>query len=434
MIGYLREIWSFVKGRFARDAATVGGGAAFGQLLVVASSPILTRLYTPEEFGVLAVFAAIVGTLFAVLAGRYELAIPLPESDRLAASVTVLGFGIVLLISAGTGLVLFLWGGSLVKLTNTPTLEPYLWLIPVGLLGAGGYKVFNYWVIRRKEYAVVARTKVTQNVARVASQVGMGVGGAGAVGLLVGQVLGRVGGIGSLAAYTFRHDWSVLRTVTIRRMRYAARRYKRFPFLSGPSGLLNKGALKLPELLFASLFAANVAGWLSLAQRVISLPTWLVSQAIQQVYLGEASDLARDDPEELGSLYLKVSGFLAIVGILPALGLWGLGSTLFPIIFGEGWVEAGYYTEYLSLTFFAQIVVNPLSMTLNVLERQELQLVWDALRFVMVILILGGGSVTNMSARTTVALFSGGLFLTYLLLWFLCLYAIRVHAFSPEMK
>jgi O-antigen/teichoic acid export membrane protein len=159
-----------------------------------------------------------------------------------------------------------------------------------------------------------------------------------------------------------------------------------------------------------------------------------VSQAIQQVYLGEASDMARDDPEELESLYLKVSGFLAIVGILPALGLWGLGSTLFPIIFGEGWVEAGYYAEYLSITFFAQIVVNPLSVTLNVLERQGLQLIWDALRFIMVILILGWGGVGDISARTTVSLFSVGLFLAYLILWFMCLYAIRENKFSSAVE
>jgi O-antigen/teichoic acid export membrane protein len=247
----------------------------------------------------------------------------------------------------------------------------------------------------------------------------------GAVGLIVGEVLGRVGGITSLAAFAVRKDRHLLGTVSTKKLKQAAHRFRRFPLLSGPSALLNKASLKLPELLFASLFMPSVAGWFALAQRVISVPSWLVSQAIHQVYLGEASEMARNDPGELKALFVKVSGLLAVVGVLPALVLWGFGGTLFPFVFGENWVEAGLYAESMSFALFGQIVVSPLSMTLNVLERQDLQLAWDAVRFTVVAGLLGGGSLWGLTAGTTVLLYSLGLCLTYGLLWVLCLYAIR---------
>ncbi len=423
---FLRETWNFARGTFARNAAKVGGGAAVGQLLALGASPLLTRLYTPEEFGVLIVFASIVATLFAVLAGRYETAIPLPENDRDAASVVFVGSVIVVLIVLVSAVVILLVGSTRITTwTNTPQLKPYLWLIPFALLGAGAYKVLNYWVIRRNAYPIVARSKITQNASRVGSQLGLGFFEFGSIGLLIGEVLGRMGGMSSLATYTFRNDWALFSSVRLRRMWKVALRYRRFLFLAAPSSLLNKAALQLPALLFASIYSPQIAGWFGLAQRVISVPVWLISEAVHQVYLGEISELAQNSPAKLKKTFYKVTGILAVAGILPALALWMLGDTVFPFVFGESWTESGRYAELMAVAFAGQIVVSPISVTLNVLERQDLQLIWDSARFAAIVAILMVGSALEVSARTTVGLFSVGLGVAYIALWGMCLYTIR---------
>jgi O-antigen/teichoic acid export membrane protein len=391
------------------------------------ASPILTRLYTPEEFGVLAVFASIIGVVFAFIAGRYEMAIPLPDREEQAASLTVAGYIVVLFLSLISGIGLFFGGQQIVQWTNTPNLEPYLWLIPVGLVGAGTYQVLNYWAVRHKAYSVIARTKVTQNAARVGSQVSIGLLSSGPLGLLVGEVLGRVGGVGSLALFTIRETMSEFKTVSARGVVKAARRYRRFPMLAAPSALLNKASTNLPALLFASIFSPAVAGWFALSQRVIGLPVWLVSQAVSQVYLGEAAEIRQKSPAELRGLFIRLSALLLAVGLIPALALGAFGDVIFSFVFGADWTEAGQYAEYLSVAFLAQIIVVPLSMTLNILEQQGLQLAWDAARFVIVLGALWGAYQYRVDPSYAVGLFSVSLVLTYVLLWGLSLRAVSKH-------
>jgi len=426
----IRKLWGFAQGTFGANAAKVGGGAALGQLLVLGASPILTRLYTPEEFGILAVFASIIGVVFAFIAGRYEVAIPLPEEDDQAASLTIVGYIIVLSLSLVSGVALFFGGRQIVQWTNTPDLQPYLWLIPVGLFGAGMYQVLNYWVIRQKAYAVIARTKVTQNAARVSSQIGIGLLSSGPLGLLVGEVLGRVGGVGSFAFYTFRETADQFKAVSFRGVSKAARRYRRFPLLAAPSALLNKASTNLPALLFASIFSPAVAGWFALSQRVIGLPVWLVSQAVNQVYLGEAAEIKQRSSTELQNLFTKLSAVLLALGLIPALVLGVFGDMLFAFVFGENWAEAGQYAEYLSAAFLAQIIVVPLSMTLNILEQQGLQLAWDATRFVIIVGALWGAHYYSLEPLYTVGLFSASLLVTYGLLWGLAWRAVS--KYSPQ--
>ncbi len=70
------------KGRLGRAVAVLVTGTAFGQLIVLAASPLVTRLYTPADFGVLGVFSAFLGILGIAVTLRYELAIPLPRTTR----------------------------------------------------------------------------------------------------------------------------------------------------------------------------------------------------------------------------------------------------------------------------------------------------------------------------------------------------------------
>jgi O-antigen/teichoic acid export membrane protein len=425
MIEWLREMWAFARGSFAENAVSVGGGAAIGQVIVLLASPVLTRLYTPEEFGILAVFASIISTLYVSLAGRYELAIPLPASDLDAAALLAIGASIIGIITTAVTLALWVVGDSFLRLTNTPEIIPYWWLLPMGLFGAGAYTLVNFWVIRRRAYRIVARTKIYQNIARVTSQLGLGALGMGSLGLLIGEVMGRVGGIGSFAIYIYRKDLTLLSRVTWLRMREVAERFIRFPLLSAPSALFNKGSLQMPTLLFASLYSAQVAGWFGLGQRLISIPSWLVSEAVQQVYLGESTALLREEPEEFEKLFFKVTGVLVLLSVPPAVGLATLSGYLFPTIFGDEWEQAGLYAQFLSLAFIGQMVASPLSGTLSILERQDIQLVWNVVRFILVASALVAAGIYELSATTAVGLYSAVLFVSYVCLWSLSLYAVR---------
>ncbi len=372
-------------GRFGWNVATLAGGTALGQALVVLVSPLLTRLYSPTDFGGLAVYTSLLSIAVTLASLRYELAIPLPEKDTTAANLLALSLLIVLVISLLVGGVVWLFGAQIVAWTNATYIGPYLWLLALGVLGAGTYQALNYWAVRREYFTRIAQTKLNQAIGMVATQIGIGALVSGPLGLLAGDVVGRASGSATLATQALRKDRQALRSISPSQMRQAGQRYRRFPLLSSGSGLLNSAGVQLPPLLFAAFYGPQVAGWLALGNRVMTAPITLIGQSVAQVYYSEASRLAQENPSALHRLFWRTATRLFAAGVIPVILLCFGGSWLFSLIFGSPWRMAGLFMQILALQYLAQFVVVPLAKTLTILERQDIQLYWDAARLVLVV-------------------------------------------------
>ena len=421
------------RGRsFARNVAVLAGGTALGQGLAVLASPLLTRLYTPSGFGVLAAYTSIFSILLVVVALRYELAIPLPEDDETAGHLLALSLAIVSGMSLVVGLAVWLLRDHAARWTNAPALESYLWLLPLGLLGMGFYQALNYWAVRKRAFSRVAQTKLGQSIGMVLTQIGLGLLGLDPAGLLIGDVAGRLSGGGTLATLTWRLDGTLLKRVNMTGLRRAAARYRRFPLFSSGSGLLNSAGLQLPALLLTAFYSPEAAGWFALGQRAIGTPIALVGQAVAQVYLGEASRLAQENPQALRGLFLRTARKLLLVGGAPIAIFALCGPWLFTLVFGEPWYEAGTYVQLLTLMFVTQFVIVPLSPTLNVLERQDLQLLWDAGRLVLVVGGLVSANALGWSVSRAVLVYGVAMLIAYGGLFLLCITTIRSLCETPE--
>jgi lipopolysaccharide exporter len=365
---------------FVGGVLTLVSGTAVAQLLLALALPVLTRLYTPAEYGALAVYASTLTVLVVLASLRYELAIPLPEDDEVAGSLLALTLVILAAMTALVSLVVWLAGDALVTRANVPVLRPYRWLLPVGFLGAGAYQALSYWAIRRRAFGRLARTKLSQGVGQVAAQVGLGLAGAGAPGLLVGDVIGRVAGGGGLALLALR-DRPFAR-VTRASLAAAAGRYRRFPLLTTGAGLLNIGSLQLPSIVFSASFGVAAAGLYALSFKMLVLPTMLVGQAVGQVFLSRAAALA-EEPERLRQLTERTALTL-LAGGLPLFGAVALaGPQLFGGVLGSRWEQAGRYAQVLAPWFVVWLVSSPLSGLLSVREWQGSALGFSASEFAL---------------------------------------------------
>ena len=196
---------------FRLKVLQVAGGTAMAQGLLVLASPVLTRLYTPADFGVLVVYVAMLAILVILASLRYEYALPIPagrrRGGRPAGGLPAPGGRHHLpgLAGAARHARTASWAGW-----ARPALAPYLWLVPVSILGAGFYQVFNCWAIRKGGYRRIARTKVTQSLTQLTLQVGVGALVKGPLGLLVGDAVGRSNGTRTLAMLDWRGDWARL--------------------------------------------------------------------------------------------------------------------------------------------------------------------------------------------------------------------------------
>lgn len=420
---------------FARSVGVLASGTAVGQALIILASLALTRLYSPEDFGAFAVFSATLFCLLQLASMRYEWAILLPERDRGAASLLVLSLGIATVVSAVTWGAVLLWGDRLARWTNSPSLAPHFWLLPVSLWAAGIYQAVNAWCTRRKSFHHVAWSQVSQNLARVVLQIGLGfLHLVGPFGLMIGDVVGRWVGAGALAVRARKDDPGALSEVTGREVFEAAHRYRRFPMFSSGASLLHQAGLQLTPMLIAVFYGASVAGWYSLGQRVVGLPLVMVGNSISQVYAGHASEFARSDVPALRRLFLKTSLVLGLAGIVPFGLLAALGPWLFSVVFGREWVETGRYFQVLAPMCLVQFVVVPLAQTLAILERQSAQLGWDAVRLALSVGVFVAAEQGDLSPYSAIALFGGVMTAAYLVLYLLMLSGVARGEGSPRSR
>ena len=388
--------------RFARSVSVLAGGTAAGQLIVIAASPILTRLYTPEDFGLLAVYAGILGILGVIANLRYQLAIPLPDSDEDAASIAALSLLVVVLITVLAAIAVWLFGAELVHLLNTPALETYLWLVPVGIFLVGIYQTLQYWALRTKLFSIIAKTKMVQSASVAGIQI---IGAAlGPVALLGGRTLGQAAVNLSL--------WKGIKStlpaqggsVNVKSILAMALKFKQFPLFSSWAGLLNASGSQVPPLFFAALFGPAAAGGYMLAQRVINMPLSVIGAAIADAFLPSSIDALREKRlgRHVASLFLALASL-----ILPgATLLFFIAPGIFGVVFGEEWYLAGEIVRWLSPMLAIQFLISPVSRIFVTLERQGLALSLQASLFALRIGALLLAFLVDLSLLDAVKIFS----------------------------
>ncbi|PMR75017.1 lipopolysaccharide biosynthesis protein [Billgrantia endophytica] len=384
---------------FARGVSVLVGGTAGAQLLTVLAAPLLTRLYTPLDFGLLAVYGALLALFTVVASGRYQLAIPLPESDREAAEVVVLSLVVVVVTTLASGLMVGLGREQLASLLGVPALAPWLWLLPVGVAMAGGYQAVSHWAVRTRAFPAIAATRIKQSVSLLAIQfIASPLGGGG---LILGQAVGQ--GMGTIALAR-----SAMRAVVGHRVRpagilAAARRYRDFPLFSTWSGLFNTVGKQLPPLLFAALFSPAAAGLYALAHRVLAMPMALIGEAVGKVFFSSAAKAHREG--RLGPLVARVHGILAQIAMPPAVVLILAGPELFALAFGETWRPAGEFARWMAPWLYMVFITSPLSHLFSVMERQVQGMAFQALLLIARIGAIAIGAALD-DLLLTVALFS----------------------------
>jgi O-antigen/teichoic acid export membrane protein len=408
-----------------RGLITIVGGTALGQLVGLLGAPVLSRIYSPNDFGVFAIVLAMVTTIGTVAGSRYELAIPLPERESDAYSLVFLGLTSCAL-TAGLGTIVVAVGGDTIAGSFAQVgLRPWLWLVSPTAAIMGAYLVLNQLAIRRLRYGAIGRRNVLQSSGMTVTQIALGLAHLRPGGMVVGLATGQLLGATSLAFGSGLRGAAAREGRDPKRAREVARRYRRFPLLLAPSGLLNVLGMQLPVILLAYFYGTSVAGWMGLTQRVLAVPVTLVGTAIAQVYLAQLARSRRSGLDSAASLFGRASRSLLAVGAVVGLVLLVGGPQIFALVFGRNWEISGRFAQAMSLGLIAQFVAAPLSQTLIVYERQMLQLSWDTARLLLVSAAIVVCFVMGGSALTAVWALSLASAVAYLLSWLLSRRVLR---------
>lgn len=409
---------------FGRRVMMLVTGTLGGHVVMAAVTPVVSRLYTPQDFAVIGIFISLLSLLVVVSDGGYSRAALLPDSDGVAACALVLGACMVGATTGATVIGVWLFKDQLAVWTNAPVLSRYLWWLPLMVLAAGLYHVGSFWAIRRHAYHLIARVRVELSAGQAVTIVALGLAKIGGVGLIIGDAVGAVIGACRLAAFAWRGDSLLLRRVTGAGLRSVAGRYAYFPLFAMPATFLQSLQTKIPILLIAAFYGAHAAGSLTFAHGLIWVLTTVVSDTVAQVYLGRGAELARHHPEQLRRLFNRTARLL-LTTLAPPLVLLGVVSPpLFAAVFGGEWLDAGHYVRSLVPALLARLVVGPIFQTLTILERQAWVFWTNATSVGLITAGFVLSHLMGLTADRAVDLYSASVFLTYAALFFLARKAI----------
>jgi O-antigen/teichoic acid export membrane protein len=384
-------------------------GNLIAQIILVVSAPILTRLYAPEEYGVLGTYSALVMVLSVIATLRYELAILLPQQDEEAEQLTIMASALTVTMSLIIGVIL--WGTAVgVDPPWLRPLRPYIGLLTLSILFYGLAQIFTHRMMRRQQFRLQMHSSWVQALTYVMIQLGGGMLRVGTAGLLVGQLAGQV--VSALMLGRKLH----YRRIGYKHLFESVCRYKHLPIYNMPAALVYTLQTQLPILLAASLYTAKEAGWLVLGLRIVGTPVEMLSTSLGRVYISRAAELVRQSPETLQTLVLRTLKQLFLMAIAPTLLSAAAAPALFAWIFGSDWRPSGEYLQILSPMLLMNLLVFPLYHTLTVLNKSNLLLGIETLRIVLVFLSFWLPAVLGHSVRVALWAYSASYILTQLLL------------------
>jgi O-antigen/teichoic acid export membrane protein len=373
------------KSEFSRNVLTLMTGTIVAQALPIVITPILTRLYTPEEFGVLALFVSVTLIFGTIINGRYELAIMLPKNDDDAIGIAALGLLIATVLSLFIAVIVVVFNNELIVLLKNKEIGFWLYIAPFTIWMTGLFYILTYLNNRKKLYNDLAKAQVYKSVAMVSLQLGIGFVKSGSLGLVVGQ-------IASYFASTYRLFRNVHSSYDISSWKKQSllshlKRYKKFPLYSLPGALLNVGSGNLLSLVLPSIFSLSTLGFYSLAQRALGAPSALIGSSIAQVFFQHATEEKNKTGNIINTFDATVKKLFFIS--LPIFGfIFFTVEEIFAFAFGEIWREAGIYAKILTPMFAVNFIVSALTLTDTIMEKQQYYMYFNFFLFLNTLLII----------------------------------------------
>lgn len=365
---------------FASNVLKLGGGTALGQIIVVLSTPVITRLYGPEEIGIMGIFIAFISFLSVGAGLRYDMAIVSAKDDKEADDLLL----ITLFFTFPTAILSSIVMVLMIRFNILSYGKLPVWCAlaaGVALLLTGFFTALRYWTVRNDNFKGVSTALISQGCGRSAATILMGLLHTGWIGLLVGEIIGRSLGIGRLVRLAGKNIKDSIRSMDVRLLRGLLSKYWKFPAVVLPSSLLDSlGIITIP--LVSTLFGTYAAGQFLLVQSIVSLPSALITNSVADVFHSRISEAHRTNHHQIRPILWRVTKKLFIISCLIYIPLMFIAPFVTGIIFGREWDEAGIMLAILAPISLFGMVVGPVSRLLMVVNRPELKFWVDIVRLI----------------------------------------------------
>lgn len=403
-----------LSARSFRRIALLSGSTTLSHLLLLAASPLLTRLYGPADFGRFGIYQSVLAVCSLLLTLQFEQAIVIPEQAKEAVLLRRLSLLLALGLTALASL-LVVWLQSRGLLPSSWLAPLVVAALPLCALAEATARTCRLDAVRESGFRRMGAARITLSAGTLVGQVGLALAGWKTAGLALGDGLGRWLSVlpfllrrGRVAAdqefattVMNRPDWRE----SLRETKNLALRFRRFPLLLTPAVICGLLVNALPALILPALYGAAFAGQFGLANRMILLPMMILSQAVTHVYVSDVSRMIRERDPALPGFVRTAARQLAIVGAALAIPVAALGPFLFPVLFGEQWRLAGMIAPLLAVSGFAQFVGGPVNQVLVSLQQESRKLALHVAGVAAVACVFAGSAWLRLSPMQATGLY-----------------------------
>lgn len=439
------KIKSLTKSEMLRNLTVLTGGTIFAQAIPIAISPILSRLYSPEDFGVWALYISFVSFLSVLSTGRYQFAIMLPKNDDDAVNILGLSFSILLIFCVLLELLIVLLFDVFQQFEAIKKIEFWIYFLPISIFLVSSISILNTWNTRKKKFKNIVFSKVGQTTTTSIVNVGVGISKneiklenlpaflidtpknlesvkaskLGIKGLIGGTIIGQLIGLLALSYNFFKYSFQSVKSIDKSKFKWTVRKYKDFPTINTFHALIDNIQSSGVSLMVVYFFNAHVLGLYSYAYRMIQSPLGMITSSYSQVFFQRSAELNANG-EKVFPLFKKTLKIFILIGLPIFFVLGVFAQDIFAFVFGDEWRESGTYVQILAPWFFMNFLLSPMGQIPIILNKQKEVFLYSIIGNILILLSISIGGFFFNSALVSFGLvsFTQVIYYGYMLLWF----------------
>lgn len=397
----------FGRSEFAKNTFTLTLGTIIAQFFPLLFYPILGRIYSPEEFGLLATLASITGILVVLATGKYDSGILIAGSKEEAANLVGLIALLSFVVLTVSSIILQLFSNHLAELFNEPLLKKWMWIPPLSAFVIIIFGCFNEWCVRHKYFTTLSWNKITNSASHTLGKLFFGLVKITSNGLVMGDLLGRTFSAGTCIYRAWSKDKDVFSNVSVKQFKSISIKHVDFPRYVLPDQLINKIGGALPILFIGAYFNSAEVGYYSMTMQVFSIPIGVIGQAVYDVFRQRANK----DYVKYGNcisiykrllirlIFLSAFASIAVIAFLP----W-----IFTFVLGEQWEIAGHYSQILLPMIMLSFISMPFSGVFIIARKMKTALYWQIYYTAITIISLLAGFFIFKTVTATLLCFAIG--------------------------
>ncbi len=397
--------------KFIGDSFLMILSSGIAQVILIITTPIITRLYSPTEFGEFTIFSNIAMILIPIINARYDLLIVNTKNDRSANILSQISFLISLLI----------------LLILIPIFAISAWLYPnfildfifiiIMLFLVSLTNIFTNYLNKERKYKVLSLINVFRAGSMALLQIIFGLLALGSLGLIIGFSLSYIAGI-TLGYKTFKKHFNIVRDKEETKALFLEN--KNQLVYSTPSILLNSLSFSVVVFFIGILYTNTEVGIYGMAIRVLGIPVTIISLGLSKIFMQQANDYYIEHGN-FRNLLLKFSSILVIVSIILYVPLYLFSEELVNILLGHSWVDAITVIKIFIPLFVIRLIVSTVSLSVIVLQKQQLELILQALFLIGTTVTFVISKMLNLTFLNFVSINTVVLIVSYMI-FFIALY------------